>query len=164
MTARPRLLGALLLALLLAPLAGRAATFEGVVTHVADGDSLWVRPAGGGEPLEVRLQGIDAPELCQPFGREARAALAARTLHRPVTVRVRARDRYERLLARVRREREDLGGWLVAQGYAWSDGWRGRDGPYARQQAQAMAARVGLWGGAAPERPREFRQRHGRCQ
>jgi len=141
-----------------------AAVFEGVVSHVSDGDSLWVRPLGGGEALPVRLQGIDAPEICQAFGREARAALAALALHRQVTVRVRARDRYERLLARVRLGRHDLGGWMVGQGNAWSDGWRGRGGPYAKQQAQAQAARLGLWAGGDPVLPREFRRRHGSCR
>ncbi len=141
-----------------------AAPFAGVVTHVTDGDSLWIRPLAGGEPVEVRLQGIDAPEICQPHGREARAALAALALHRQVTVRPRARDRYERVLARVRLQRQDLGGWMVEQGHAWSDGWRGRRGPYGREQAQASAARLGLWRDSSPLEPRSFRQRHGSCR
>jgi len=145
-------------------LPAQATAFEGVVTYVTDGDSLWIRPLAGGEPLEVRLQGIDAPEICQPFGPEAREALAALALHRQVTVRPRMRDRYERVLARVRLGRLDLGERLVGQGYAWSDGWRGRGGPYARQQAQAAAARLGLWRSPGPVAPRDFRQRHGSCR
>ena len=141
-----------------------AAPFEGVVTYVTDGDSLWIRPLAGGEPVEVRLQGIDAPEICQPHGRLARAALAGLALHRQVTVRPRARDRYERVLARVRLGRQDLGGWMVGQGHAWSDGWRGSRGPYARQQAQASAARLGLWRSASAVEPRTFRQGHGSCR
>jgi endonuclease YncB( thermonuclease family) len=81
-----------------------------------------------------------------------------------VTVRPRAHDRYERVLARVRRGGQDLGGWMVQQGHAWSDGWRGSGGPYARQQAQAAAARLGLWRSRAPLEPRIFRQRHGSCR
>jgi micrococcal nuclease len=141
----------------------QALVFTGVVTHVTDGDSLWVRPATGGEAQQIRLQGIDAPEICQWYGREARAALAARTLHRPVVVTTRARDRYERTLARVRLGSQDLGEWLVARGYAWSDGRGGRGGPYAEQQAQASAARLGLWSGGRTMPPREFRRRHGSC-
>lgn len=141
-----------------------ALTFQGTVTHVTDGDSLWIRPAAGGSPRAIRLQGIDAPEICQVFGRQAREALAARALQRQVTVNTRARDRYERLLARVSIGSQDLGGWMVAQGYAWSDGFRGRGGPYARQQEQARGARLGLWSGAQPMPPRQFRRRHGRCR
>jgi len=156
--------GAFAAAALAVPLWLQAAPFVGVVTYVTDGDSLWIRPLAGGEPVEVRLQGIDAPEICQPHGRQARAALAALTLHRQVTVRPRARDRYERVLARVRLGRQDLGGWMVEQGHAWSDGWRGRRGPYARQQAQASAARLGLWRSGGALEPRTFRQRHGSCR
>ncbi len=156
--------GALAAAVLAAPLWLHAAPFAGVVTYVGDGDSLWIRPLAGGEPVEVRLQGIDAPEICQPHGREAREALAALALHRQVTVRPRARDRYERVLARVRLGQQDVGGWMVARGHAWSDGWRGRRGPYAAQQAHAAAARLGLWRSDGALEPRRFRQRHGSCR
>jgi micrococcal nuclease len=144
-------------------LSAPAGTFQGVVTHVTDGDSLWVRTAVGAKPRQVRLQGIDAPEICQPYGREARAALAALALHRQVLVATRARDRYERIVARVSVGRQDLGAWMVAHGYAWSDGYRGSGGPYARQQEDAVRGGLGLWAGAGALRPRDFRRRHGRC-
>lgn len=139
-----------------------ARTFVGYVTHVSDGDSIWVK-VGDTAPREVRLQGIDAPEICQQFGREAREALISVVLHRDVLVATRARDRYERIVARVSVGSQDLGSWLVARGWAWSDGWRGSGGPYARQQQHAMANGLGLWMGHAPMPPREFRRRHGRC-
>jgi micrococcal nuclease len=150
-------------AALLLSLAAHARTFQGFVTHVTDGDSLWVRAETGGVPREVRLQGIDAPEICQAAGREARDALAGVALHRQVVVQTRARDRYQRIVARVFVGSHDVGGWLVARGYAWSDGYRGRGGPYASQQARAMASGLGLWAVATPMPPREFRRRHGSC-
>jgi micrococcal nuclease len=153
----------LALSVLLLSLAAHARTFQGFVTHVTDGDSLWVRASTGGAPREVRLQGIDAPEICQPYGREARDALASLALQREVVVQTRARDRYQRVVARVFVGSRDVGARLVARGYAWSDGYRGRGGPYARQQAGAMGAGLGLWAGAAPVAPREFRRRHGPC-
>lgn len=153
----------LVAAALLLSLGAPARTFQGFVTHVTDGDSIWVRAEGGGAPREVRLQGIDAPEICQAWGREARDALASVALHRTVIVSTRARDRYERIVARVRVGPADLGAWMVARGQAWSDGYRGRGGPYARQQAAAIDARLGLWADAAPLRPRDFRRRHGSC-
>jgi micrococcal nuclease len=154
--------GALLAAVLLAASA-QARTFEGFVTHVSDGDSLWVRTAAGGAPREVRLQGIDAPEVCQAWGPQARAALESVALRRTVIVQTRARDRYRRIVGRVFVGSHDLGAWLVARGDAWSDGWRGRGGPYARQEAAAREARLGLWAAGAPLPPREFRRRHGSC-
>jgi micrococcal nuclease len=143
-------------------LAAQARTFQGIVTHVTDGDSLWVRE-GGGPPREVRLQGIDAPEICQVGGRAARDALAAAVVQRQVLVQTRARDRYQRMVARVFLGSRDVGEWLVASGHAWSGGYRGRGGPYAVQQERAMSARRGLWADASPMPPREFRRRHGSC-
>ena len=77
-----------------------AHALSGVVTHVTDGDTLWVRPEGGA-PVKVRLQGIDAPERCQAWGPQAREALAARVLHRQVHVRTRAKDAYRRTIGTV---------------------------------------------------------------
>ncbi|MDP3762047.1 MAG: thermonuclease family protein [Ramlibacter sp.] len=153
------------LALLLLVVSGwaDARTLKGRVTHVTDGDTIWVRPAGAGAALQVRLQGIDAPEICQAFGVQARDALAARLLHRPVEIDVRAQDKYERTLARVSVKGQDVGSWLVADGWAWSSGFRRHAGPYAKEQQAARSERRGLWVDAAPLEPRTFRKQHGSC-
>lgn len=153
----------LFLLALLAGLPASARPLHGVVSHVTDGDTLWVRPAGDRAPVQVRMQGLDAPEICQPFGTQAREALAARVLHRTVRVSTRARDRYSRSVASVSLEGQDVGAWLVQRGYAWSTRYRGRAGPYAREEAQARRARLGLWAAGAVE-PRVFRKRHGSCR
>jgi endonuclease YncB( thermonuclease family) len=139
-----------------------AKNLNGVVTHVTDGDTLWVRPIGGGEPVQVRIDGIDAPEICQPFGKQARDALASRVMRRPVQVASRARDIYDRTVGRVTANGQDVGEWLVTGGYAWASRYRNR-AVYADQEAQARQARRGLWAAPAVE-PRTFRRRHGSCQ
>ncbi len=162
---------AVLLALALAlgagllPMAAAAqqAVWSGTVTHVSDGDTLWVRPQRGGAPRAVRLDGIDAPELCQRHGEAARAALVGRVLGQQVQVRVRRRDDYGRALAHVSLRHEDIGAWLVRQGHAWSYRYRGQAGPYARQEAQARAQGRGLFQDGRVELPRDFRRRHGSC-
>jgi endonuclease YncB( thermonuclease family) len=141
-----------------------ARTFEGVVTHVTDGDSLWVRPAAGGAPRQVRLQGIDAPEICQAYGAPSRDKLAAHVLHRHVAVNSRARDSYQRALGSVSVNGQDLGAWMVGHGYAWSHRFHRDRGPYAAQEARARKARLGLWADGAAMEPREFRKRHGSCK
>src|SRR5690606_31347936 len=100
-----------LLALVLCAAGAQANSFRGVVSHVTDGDSLWVRPAGQRQAVEIRLLDIDAPEGCQAHGREARDALAARVLRQTVVVRTRGRDDYGRTLARLRHRNEDVGAW-----------------------------------------------------
>lgn len=162
MTFRCRTLASFLLLCVWSCGAATARTLEGVVNYVTDGDTLWVRPATG-SPVQVRIQGIDAPEICQPFGPQARNALAARVLRRPVQVATRARDVYHRTIGRVSVEGQDIGAWLVASGYAWSPGYRNRAGAYAAEEAQARHARRGLWARTALE-PRLFRKRHGSCR
>lgn len=155
-------LAALLLSSFACAPAVAAKALQGVVSHVTDGDTIWVRPMAG-PPVPVRVQGVDAPEICQAFGPQARDALAARVLHRPVRVATRARDRYQRTVGNVSLEGQDVGAWLVAGGFAWSARYRNRAGPYAKEEAQARQERRGLWAAAAQE-PRLFRKRHGSCR
>lgn len=148
----------------LLPLAALAERFEALVSHVTDGDTVWVRPVQGGPPQHVRIDGIDAPESCQAFGREARAALASRVLHKRVVVITQGADDYRRTIAQLRLGRSDVGAWMVSHGYAWSYRFRSDLGPYARQEARARSRRLGMWHHGHPEIPRDFRVRHGDCQ
>jgi endonuclease YncB( thermonuclease family) len=140
-----------------------AAALQGMVTRVSDGDTLWLRPASGARPVKLRLQGIDAPELCQPGGREARDALARLVLHQPVRVDEGPRDPHGRRLGRLMRGDIDLQAQLVRDGHAWSYRWRGNPGPYAAEEHEAHAARRGLFADPKAIEPREFRRLHGPC-
>jgi endonuclease YncB( thermonuclease family) len=93
----------------------RGRSVEGEVS-VIDGDSLRIGD------LELRLKGIDAPEMRQtchrggrPYrcGETARQALRAKVAGRALACRIDGRDRYGRALARWRIDGQDLGGWLV---------------------------------------------------
>lgn len=146
------------------PCSAAAYPLEGVVTRVTDGDTLWLRPAHGGRPVKVRVRGIDAPERCQPWGPESKQALEALVLGRSVHVDGDLHDDHGRRLGRLMRGDEDLGARMVRNGHAWSPGFRGRDGPYAREERVARAARRGLFADERAIVPREFRRRHGPCE
>jgi endonuclease YncB( thermonuclease family) len=127
------------------------------VLRVVDGDSLVLDVRGG--QFQVELAAIDAPELNQPWG-----GTAARRLHalltgafvvvegdhqgggRPVIGRVRFRDR-------------DVALDLVYDGLAWSTVGAAADDehPYLQAEAQARAARRGLWSDERPIPPWEWR-------
>jgi micrococcal nuclease len=146
--------------------AATAQAFSGVVTHVTDGDTVWVQPDATGtprKPVKLRLQGIDAPERCQAWGAQATAALASRVLHQRVQVRTRAKDSYERTLGNLRLGGEDVSAWMVEQGHAWSNHYRHGLGPYAAEERQARAARRGLFAEPGAIEPRRFRKTHGSC-
>jgi endonuclease YncB( thermonuclease family) len=145
---------------------GRPESFEAVITRVVDGDTVWVRRADRGRaaPIKVRLHGLDAPERCQAGGVESQQALAGRLADDRVRVHPLGRDEHGRLLARLTRGDADVGAWMVAQGWAWSEG-RGRSGGrYGNEQRAAQAVGRGLHADPAAIRPREFRQRFGPCQ
>jgi endonuclease YncB( thermonuclease family) len=138
---------------------------QGQVTRVVDGDTLWFQPDEVGQPLvAVRLRGIDAPETCQPWGRQATAALRQQVQGRPATLRTHGQDDYRRTLGTVYVAGLDINGALVAQGHAWA--WRDSHGRslYLRQEASARAAALGAHADPAAETPWDFRQRHGRCR
>ncbi len=113
--------------------------------------------------MKIRIQGIDAPEICQAGGAAARAALKSRVLEQTVSISPKRLDDYGRVLANVDWQGQDIGRWMVSTGHAWSYSYRRNPGPYAAEQSQAAAARRGLFAGSAAENPRRFRQRHGSC-
>jgi micrococcal nuclease len=169
--ARPRWLAGLWVVLVIVgALTGRAKAgerwievYEARVSRVFDGDTLWVKPLAGGRYRKLRLEGLDAPEICQPGGEPSRDVLAQRVLQQVVTVQVSGFDDYGRALARVQQAGEDVGALLVAQGHAWSSRYRSASGSYAVQQAQAQAFGLGLFADPKAEEPRDFRRRHGPC-
>ncbi len=136
---------------------------QGVVTRVSDGDTLWVRPHGGGRPVKVRVQGIDAPERCQPWGRQAHDRLRELAQGHSVRVVVGPHDEHGRRLGRLMRGDIDIGAQLVREGLAWSYRWRSHPGPYVEEERAARAERRGLFVDPAAMTPRDFRRTHGPC-
>lgn len=138
---------------------------DGTIVYVTDGDTLWLQPdAPGAMALKLRLAGLDAPERCQSGGAQAGAALAARVLHKRVQAVTRATDDFQRAVATVRVDGEDVGAWLVLQGHAWARGYRHSPGPYASEEAEARAARRGVFADPQAQDPRAFRRQHGPCK
>ena len=154
----------LLLCTLLISSAAYAKVMAGIVTHVSDGGTLWVRLPQGAEPVKVRFQGLDAPQSCQEWGPQATQALKTKALNQMVMLSTRARDDVGRLIAHVRIDGDDLGAWMVAQGHAWSFHDRTDPGLYAAQEHSARTAKRGLWAAAVAVDPREFRKQHGPCR
>lgn len=133
------------------------------VTRVFDGDTIWVQPLDGGARRKLRLDGIDAPEICQRDGPQARDALASRIRRQVVQVEVHAHDAYGRGLARLVHQGDDVNAWLVQRGWAWAYRWRSGEGPYAALEARARDEGLGLFAQAGAQPPGEFRRTHGPC-
>jgi len=142
---------------------GAGTAYAARVSRVFDGDTVWVRPLDGGRYRKLRIDGIDAPEICQSGGLASRDALARRVLDQVVSVSVRRHDDYGRGLAKLTHQGDDVAAWMVAQGQAWSYRWRRSLGPFKDEEERARRARKGIFADAAAELPRAFRQRHGPC-
>jgi endonuclease YncB( thermonuclease family) len=124
-----------------------------------DGDSL--RLAG----RELRLHGIDAPELRQtcrsggeerPCGRDARTALTALLARGPIVCVLSGHDRFGRDLAACRVGETDVNATLVRDGQAVALG------AYVGEEAAARAGRRGIWA-TEFQRPADWRRAHPRA-
>ena len=136
---------------------------DGVVTRVGDGDSLWLAPAASGAPLEVRLQDIDAPEICQAWGHEARDALRELVLNKAVRAQVTGLDVHGRTLATLYLDKLNVNQMLVKDGHAWSMRFKDDRGLYVTEERMARALGRGLNRGGGAVMPRDFRRDHGPC-
>ena len=136
------------------------------IRRVIDGDSLEVKYDGWfsflRRPFPVRLYGIDAPELAQPYGREAREQLASLVRRRGVRMDAMSVDRYGRtvgLLYPSRRGREPINVAMVRSGMAyWYRRYGGRDLGFPEAEAEAITKRRGVWrDGRRARRPWDYR-------
>ena len=146
------------------PLSAQTRPWTGWVSWVMDGDTLLLVPEGQKEPVKVRLDGIDAPETCQPGGEASRDAMFRLALRQSVQVQVLGQDHYGRQVARVSLDGLDLGAEMARTGMAWAYRYRVGAGPYAKLQKAAQKDKRGLF--AASETamaPPVFRQFHGTC-
>ena len=110
-----------------------------------------------GAELEVRLDGIDAPEWRAPFGKEAKQLLKEQVQGKPVSLVIYDEDRYGRSVARVFVGERDLSLLLVDQGLAWHYTEYSDDRDLANAEKRARAARRNIWSLADPVAPWDAR-------
>jgi endonuclease YncB( thermonuclease family) len=135
---------------------------QGVVLKVSDGNSLSFAPAGQAA-MEVRLRDIDAPELCQAWGVEARRALEDLALNKTATLRPSGRDRDGRTLGSLMVEELDIGRRMVEDGHAWSVRTRSGHGPLLKQERMAHSLGRGLHSQGGAILPSDYRRLNGPC-
>ncbi len=132
------------LLLAIAP-AAAAQNFEARVSRVKDGDSLLLFRADVKRTSEIRLAGIDAPELSQPWGIQSRSALRLLVNGKTVRVEVTDRDQYNRLVARIWLGNIYVNARMAEAGHAWAFDRYMKDSRIRAGQNAAMKAKRGLW-------------------
>jgi micrococcal nuclease len=146
--------------LLLSRASGAADRWTGTCVDVLDGDTIAVEVDG--EVRTVRLDGIDAPEIGQPFGDESRAFTSDLLLSKVVTVSpVRVLDD-GMTVGRVSVGEVDASHEILVAGLAWHDSERNSDENLVVAMIVARGGKVGLWSESAPEHPRLWLERQRR--
>ncbi|MCA1643152.1 MAG: thermonuclease family protein [Acidobacteria bacterium] len=137
--------------------------FDARVVGVLDGNTISVSNTSTGQQVYVRLRGIDAPEMQQPRGADARQNLARLVAGKVVRVEFKTTDRMGTVEGRVALDGDDVNLAQLAAGMAWfrtayynelSDDQKKL---YRDAEAEARAARRGLWQDDAPAPPWEYR-------
>ena len=133
-----------------------AASFQGKVVKVIDGDTVEVLHDGRAE--RIRLHGIDTPESGQPFGTKAKQFVLDIAALKQATVEVKDTDRYGRTVGEVfLPDGRSLNRQLVTEGYAWWYRQYSNDVSLGALEAEAKAAGRGLWKDPNPTPPWEWR-------
>lgn len=135
----------------------------GVVMGVHDGDTITI--SGNPSPLNIRLEGIDAPELAQPYGPQSRDALSAQLSGKTVIVAHRRNDAYGRVIGSVftTADCQYANHGQLDKGLAWfysayqCELNQSQRSIFQAAEQQARMARRGLWAVSSPQAPWEYR-------
>lgn len=153
----PIALASMAFVLIILAISTHATTRYGTVERVVDGDTI-VFQGIGTKTQRVRLADIDTPELDQPWGEEAKAALKVWAESRRAEIRIVDTDRYGRLVATLWIDGKNINRRLVAEGHAWVYLRYLRDRALLSLGASAKASDLGLWSNEEAIEPRIWRQ------
>ena len=140
-----------------------AATVQGKVVGVADGDTITVLDAQNTQH-KIRLQGIDAPEKAQPFGNKSKQSLHEMVHGKQVLVDYQKKDKYGRVVGKVLLNSVDVCLEQVKRGMAWhykqfaNEQSKTDQEGYAQAELKAQAQSIGLWKEKSPTPPWVFRK------
>ncbi len=132
------------------------------VLRVLDGDTIDI--LYGEKVRRVRLQGIDSPELDQPFGQQATAHLSSLIRGKEVSIFYESYDSYGRLLGKIFVDGYDINLRMIKDGFAWwccyyRDQLSSEDQVlYESAETYSKSLKLGLWQSENPINPYEWRK------
>jgi endonuclease YncB( thermonuclease family) len=137
--------------------AAQAASFIGKVVGIADGDTLTVLTASK-KQHKIRLAEIDAPEKHQPFGSKSKQSLSGLCFDKEAEVTPFVKDRYQRIVARVKCAGVDVNAEQVNRGMAWVYRRYAKDHDLYVLEHGAKVSKRGLWADSSPTPPWQWRK------
>lgn len=114
-------------------------THEIKVSRIVDGDSFI------SENTRYRISEIDAPEINQIYGYEAKKYLSDLILHQNVEIKSKGKDKYNREIVEVFINGSDVADLIVANGFAWQYKRYSTDRNLSDLELKARKDRRGLW-------------------
>ena len=135
----------------------QAATFTGKVVGIADGDTLTVLTATK-QQHKIRLAEIDAPEKHQAFGTKSKQSLSDLCFGKEAEITPRVKDRYQRIVARVKCAGVDANAEQVNRGMAWVYRRYAKDHDLYVLEHGAKVEKRGLWADSSPTPPWHWRK------
>jgi endonuclease YncB( thermonuclease family) len=140
-----------------------AGTIQGKVVAVADGDTITVLDAKNTQH-KIRLQGIDAPENAQAYGKRSKQSLHQLIHGIQVDVEFQKKDKYGRTVGKVLHNGTDVCLAQIKLGMAWHYKQYESEQPkedreiYSHAELSARSQAIGLWKDKHPAPPWEFRK------
>ena len=135
------------------------------VLAVKDGDTVTVL-VNSSQQMDVRLEGIDAPEHGQPFADASKEHLSGLVSGKDVSLECTGLDEYSRLVCKTLLPNgEDADLDQIKAGLAWHyKQFQRRQSAtdratYGAAEDAARRAHIGLWADAHPVQPQDFRHR-----
>jgi micrococcal nuclease len=117
---------------------------HGSAARITDGDTLVVKIQGA--EMKFRLSDIDAPELDQPFGQEARKALESIVGNRQCVMQVVDSDSYGRTVVNLWIGDLNVNAEMIRRGMAWFYAEFARNEALYLLENEARDMKRGLWG------------------
>ena len=127
--------------------------YPAMIERVVDGDTVVIN----GELNRIRK--MDAPEMGQAFGEEAKGFMKALVENKTVVVAKWGNDDFNRPLIDIHLDGVDVSEIMIESGYAWVYYVSGQmERNLNLMMEQARAKNIGIWADKTPMRPSEFRK------
>tara|TARA_B100000683_G_scaffold140017_1_gene136219 strand:+ start:1222 stop:1701 length:480 start_codon:yes stop_codon:yes gene_type:complete len=136
--------------------------YEAVVLKVIDGDTIYIKSDNGRK--KVRLRHIDAPEIRQSYGKEAKIFLDKQIDGKKIIVNSDYKDRYGRDIGDIFVYNNDeaiyINAKLVKSGHAWVYKSYRKNTYLMNLENFARENMLGLWKDKSAIEPWEFRSKN----
>ena len=136
--------------------------YEAVVLKVIDGDTIYIKSDNGRK--KVRLRHIDAPEIRQSYGKEAKIFLDKQIDGKKIIVNSDYKDRYGRDIGDIFVYNNDeaiyINAKLIKSGHAWVYKSYRKNTYLMNLENFARENMLGLWKDKSAIEPWEFRSKN----